>query len=167
MDRYVFYYSIFHMTALAISPIASTIISFFHISLHLPFVHCVLAGIKADADLHHPSAVGEIRLGMAAGIDLLKGMTRRIVHLQLHEINGVGHEDDHICSPARHLHLHAHVDYGAWRRLDRRYTHRSPLRSSLSEFLLKALHIGDAGKAGLHVTHGQVDIALLECSPEF
>ena len=33
--------------------------------------------IESDADLHHPSPVREIGLGIAAGIDLLKGMLRR------------------------------------------------------------------------------------------
>ena len=31
----------------------------------------MLVGIEADADLRHLSAVGQIRLGIAAGIDLL------------------------------------------------------------------------------------------------
>lgn len=50
-------------------------------SLYLPFVHRVLVGIEADADLDHPLAVGEIRLCIATGINLVKSMACRVTHL--------------------------------------------------------------------------------------
>ena len=59
----------------------------------------MLIGIEANADFYHLPTIGEIRLGIAAGINLLKGMTSRVAHLQLH-----------IHATACHLHLRADID---------------------------------------------------------
>ena len=69
----------------------------------------MLIGIEANADFYHLPTIGEIRLGIAAGINLLKGMTS-VAHLQLHDVDGVGHEDHHIHATACHLHLRADID---------------------------------------------------------
>ena len=63
-----------------------------------PLVDRMLIGIEANADFYHLPTIGEIRLGIAAGINLLKGMTSRVAHLQLHDVDGVGHEDDNVGS---------------------------------------------------------------------
>ena len=127
----------------------------------------MLISIEADADLHHPSAVGEIGLGIAAGINLLKGMTRCVAHLQFHNVDGIGHEDDHIHATACYLHLCAHVNIEHGEDEVEGVFVEAFLRLGLGELLLKAFDIRDAGKVGLHVAHGRVDVALLECSPEF
>ena len=64
--------------------------------LHFPLAHGKLIDVKAHADLHHPSSVGEIGLGIAAVVNLVEGMTGRVAHLQLHDVDGVGHEDDNV-----------------------------------------------------------------------
>ena len=127
----------------------------------------MLVGIEADADFHYLAAVGEVRLGIAAGIDLLKGMAGSVAHLQLHDIDGIGHEDDHVGAAARHLHLRTHIDVEHGEDQVEGVFVEPFFCLSLGELLLEALHVGNAGEIGLHVLHGQVDVALLECSPEF
>ena len=48
----------------------------------------MLVSIEADTNLYDFAAVGQIRLGIAAGVDLVEGMTSGIAHLQLHDIDG-------------------------------------------------------------------------------
>ncbi len=94
-------------------------------------------------------------------------MACRVTHLQLHDVDGVGHQDDHIHTSTCHLHLRAHIDIEHREDEIKRVFIEAFFRSCFGQFLFEAFDIGNSGEIRLHVTHGKVDIALLECSPEF
>ena len=54
----------------------------------------MLVSIEADTNLHDFATVSEIGLGIAAGVDLVEGMTSGIAHLQLHDIPPERHSPD-------------------------------------------------------------------------
>ena len=126
----------------------------------------MLVGIEADTDLYHPPAVGDIRLGIAAGLDLLEGVPGRVADFQFHDIDGVGHEDDHVHAGTRHLHLRARIDVEHGEDEVEGVFIEPLLRLCLGELLLETLDVGDAREIRLHVPHGKVYVALLEGFPE-
>ena len=93
-------------------------------------------------------------------------MLGRVVQLQLEHVDGVGHPHHHVraASGAFHLRADVNVEHGEYQ------IYRVLIESlgccSICELLLESLNVGYPGHIGLHLPHGQVNVALLQCFPK-
>ena len=131
-------------------------------SLHLFFNniprHGPLLDGEADAGLHDAAAVGGVAQGIAPVVDLVEGVLRRAVDLELHHVDRVGHEDHHVGPSLCGLHLRLHVDVEHGEDEIERPLVEALRRVDLLEHLLESLDVGQLLQVGLQLTQGQVGV---------
>ena len=107
-----------------------------------------------------------VRQGIVPGTQLVKGLLRRAVHLQLHDVGRAGHVDHHVGTTAGALHLRADVDVQHREYQVEGVFVEALRRGGLSQLLLESLNVGDACQIGLKLTQGQVKVFLPQRTPE-